>query len=64
MIKINYRAEKTAKKLAASINFAKVVILVTVAPVKSFPAVVSLTVKSIAEIKPVALLITSFGRGN
>ena len=52
--------------------FANVLILVTVAPVKSLPAVVSFTVKSIAEIlKAVTelpvfppLLIASFGLGN
>ena len=59
-------------KLAASINLARVLILVSVAPVKSFPGVVSFTVKRIAEIlNPAnelptlpALLTNNFGRGN
>ena len=51
-------------KLTASINLANVLILVTVAPVKSLPVVVSLTDKSIDEINPVALLIIILGLGN
>ena len=50
-------------KLTASINLANVLILVTVAPVRSLPAVVSLTDKSIDEINPVALLIDILGLG-
>ena len=59
-------------KLTASINLANVLILVNLAPVKSFPGVVSFTVKRIAEIlKPSTelptlqqLLTNNFGRGN
>ena len=51
-------------KFTASINLANVLILVTVAPVKSLPVVVSFTDKSIDEISPVALLIAILGLGN
>ena len=51
-------------KFTASRNLANVLILVTVAPVKSLPVVVSFTVNKIDEIKPVALLIIIFGLGN
>ena len=57
---------KAVLKAVNNINtkLANVLILVTVAPVKSLPVVVSLTDKSIAEINPVALLIVIFGLGN
>ena len=51
-------------KFTASRNLANVLILVTVAPVRSLPAVVSLTDRSIDEINPVALLIAILGLGN
>ena len=51
-------------KLAASRNLACVLILFTVAPVKSFPVVVALTRRSIAEIVPRAFEKVRVGRGS
>ena len=51
-------------KFALSINLASVLILVTVAPVKSFPAVISFTVTRIADIVPRALLTVNLGLGS
>ena len=51
-------------KLTASINLASVLILVTVAPVKSFPVVVLFTFNNMAVIVPNALLTVSVGLGS
>ena len=51
-------------KLTASRNHAIVLILVTVAPVKSLPTVTKLTDSKIDDISPVALLTVSLGLGN
>ena len=50
-------------KLTASINFARVLILVTVAPVRSLPVVVWLTVRRIEVIVPRTLLTVKVGLG-
>ena len=51
-------------KLTASKNLARVLIRVTVAPVKSLPVVVVFTFNKIAVIVPSALLTVNVGLGN
>mgnify|MGYP006222266451 CR=1 FL=1 len=64
IVEVTVLVVATGAKLAASKNLAKVVLLFTIAPVKSFPGVTVFTFNKIAVIILVTLLKVSVGLGS